>query len=130
MKEALGLIKRANQEQSLGYCFLLTRLAYICFVNRKYIESEKYFRICGELVPRVTKNPASIFNAKRNILTLYTYSDIDKAEKYGENMMLDLDDFLPAHNKELILMMGNVNFLKGDRLKAKHLYRHGLKLAP
>ena len=80
LKEALGIIKKANQEQSLGYCFILTRLAYTCYMSRKYAESEKYFRVCNELVPRVTKNPVNLFNAKRNLLTLYTYSDIGKAQ--------------------------------------------------
>jgi hypothetical protein len=49
-------------------------------MSRKFAESEKYFRVCNELVPRVTKNPVNIFNAKRNLLTLYTYSDINKAQ--------------------------------------------------
>jgi hypothetical protein len=99
-------------------------------MSRKFAESEKYFRVCNELVPRVTKNPVNIFNAKRNLLTLYTYSDINKAQLLAERMMMDIEDYLPAHNKELTLMMGNINLLNGDYVKAKEMYRHGLKSAP
>lgn len=45
-------------------------------------------------------------------------------------MMMDIEDYLPAHNKELTLMMGNINLLNGDYVKAKEMYRHGLKSAP
>lgn len=99
-------------------------------MSRKFAESEKYFRVCNELVPRVTKNPVNIFNAKRNLLTLYTYSDINKAQLLADRMMMDIEDYLPAHNKELTLMMGNINLLNGDYVKAKEMYRHGLKSAP
>ena len=114
----------------MGYCFILTRLAYTCYMSRKYAESEKYFRVCNELVPKVTKNPVNLFNAKRNLLTLYTYSDIKKAQQLAERMMMDIDDYLPTHNKELTFMMGNINLLNGDYVKAKEMYRHGLKSAP
>ena len=114
----------------MGYCFILTRLAYTCYMSRKYAESEKYFRVCNELVPKVTKNPVNLFNAKRNLLTLYTYSDIKKAQQLAERMMIDIDDYLPTHNKELTFMMGNINLLNGDYVKAKEMYRHGLKSAP
>lgn len=114
----------------MGYCFILTRLAYSCFVSRKYAESEKYFKVCNELVPKVTKNPVNLFNAQRNLLTLYTYSDIQKAQQYADRMMMDVDDYLPSHNKELTLMTGNIKLLGGDYVKAKEMYRHGLKQAP
>lgn len=31
LKQALGIVKNAQQEQSLGYLYLLKRLAYVCF---------------------------------------------------------------------------------------------------
>ena len=63
LKEALKILKKAKQEQSMGYLFLLKRLAYVCFCNRKYSESEKYFRVAADLTSVVTSNPANIFNA-------------------------------------------------------------------
>jgi hypothetical protein len=45
LKEALKILKKAEQEKSMGYLYLLKRLAYVCFCNRKFSESEKYFSI-------------------------------------------------------------------------------------
>jgi len=42
-------------------------------------------------------------------------------------MMIDIDDYLPSHSKDLTLMLGNINLLNGDYVKAKEMYRHGLK---
>jgi tetratricopeptide (TPR) repeat protein len=110
--------------------YLLKRLAYVCFQNRKYAEAEKYFRIVAELMPKVSKNPVNIFNAERNLLLLYTYSDIRKAKAHGERMLADMEDYLPVHNKDLTFMLANINFLAGDHERAKNMYRHVLKLAP
>ena len=63
LKEALGIIKNANQSHSLGYIFILKRLAYVCFMSRKFIESEKYFTVASNLMPQVSKNPVNIYNA-------------------------------------------------------------------
>jgi len=63
LKEALKILKQANQEKSLGYLYLLKRLAYVCFLNKKYQESEKYFKVGMDMVPIVTKNPVNIFSA-------------------------------------------------------------------
>lgn len=76
LKEALGILKKANQEQSLGYLYLLKRLAYVSFHSRKYADAEKYFKVAAEMVPNITKNPLNIYNAKRNLLLLYTHTDI------------------------------------------------------
>jgi len=43
LKEALKILKKEEQEKTLGYLFLLKRLAFICFKNNKYTESEKFF---------------------------------------------------------------------------------------
>ena len=45
-KEALQILKKAKQEKSLGYVFILKKLAYICYRNNKYADAEKYFEIC------------------------------------------------------------------------------------
>ena len=97
----MGILKRANQEKSLGYLYLLKRLAYVSFHNRKYADSEKYFKVAVEMVPTITKNPVNIYNSKRNLLLLYTYSDIQKAVEYGEYMMKDSEEFLPVSTKDL-----------------------------
>ena len=60
----------------MGYLYLLKRLAYTCFVSRKFAESEKFFKVCADLTPKVTDNPNNKFNAQKNLLILYTHSDI------------------------------------------------------
>ena len=114
----------------MGYLYLLKRLAYVCFCNRKFSESEKYFKVGADLTPLVTKNPANIFNGKMNLLVLFTHTDLDKAREYGERMLADLDEFLPIHNKDLHLMLGNIQFLSGDYVKAKSMFRQVLKMSP
>ena len=63
LKDALKILKGAQQEKSLGYLYVLKKLAHCCFMNRKYSEAEKYFSVNAQIVPKVTKNPANIFNA-------------------------------------------------------------------
>jgi len=98
----------------MGYLYLLKRLAYVCFCNRKFSESEKYFRIQNDMTPLVTTNPANVFNAKLNLLILFTHTDLEKAKEMGEMMLTDLDEFLPVHSKDLHFMLGNIYFLSGD----------------
>jgi len=82
------------------------------------------------MLPLATKNPVNIFASKMNLLLLFTYSDIDKAAKYGERLLVDVDDFLPGHRRELFFMLGNIYFLNKQFSKAKSFYRNCLKLAP
>jgi len=63
LKKALKILKNANQEESIGYIFLLKRLAHACFLGRKYAEAEKFFQIVVVLTPKVTKNPVNAFTA-------------------------------------------------------------------
>ena len=130
LKAALKILKNAKQENSMGYLFLLKRLAYVCFCNRKYSESEKYFRIASDLTSAVTSNPANIFNAKMNLLVLLTHTDLEKANEMGQRMLRDLDEFLPIHSKDLHFMLGNIHFLSGEFDKAKAMFRHVLKMSP
>ena len=76
LKEALKILKNAKQEKSMGYVFLLKRLAHTCFVNRKFAESEKFFMVCADLTGKVTNNLHNKFNAQKNLLILYTHTDI------------------------------------------------------
>jgi hypothetical protein len=65
----------------------LKRLAYVCFLNKKFSESEKYFKVGVDMVPLVTKNPVNIFIAQKNLLLLYTYTNIDNASTFGDNLI-------------------------------------------
>lgn len=114
----------------MGYLFLLKRLAHVCFCNRKFSESEKYFNIAADMTPSVTSNPANIFATRLNLLVLLTHTDLAKAKEYGERMQADMDDFLPVHSKDLHFMMGNIHFLSGDYKQAKSAYRQTLKMSP
>ena len=126
----MKILKRAEQEKSMGYLFLLKRLAHVCFCNRKFSESEKYFNVAAEMTPSVTTNPANIFSTRMNMLVLLTHTDLEKAKEYGERMQADLDDFLPVHSKDLHFMMGNIHFLSGEYDLAKSAYRQTLKMSP
>lgn len=76
LKEALKILKRAEQDKSMGYLFIFKRLAYVCFMNRKYSDAEKYFSIAADVMREATNNPANIFIAKKNLLLCYTYTNI------------------------------------------------------
>lgn len=130
LKEAMKILKKAEQEKSMGYIFLLKRLAYVTFCNKKFSESEKYFRVAADMTQLVSKNPANVFNAHMNLLVLLTHTDLEQAKEQGERMLADLDDYLPVHNKDLHFMLGNVYFLSGDFDKAKGMFRQTLKMSP
>ena len=83
LKEALKIVKRAKQERSMGYLFLLKRLAHICYLSHKFSDSEKYFKIAAEMTPTVSSNPANIFANRMNLLVLLTHTNLKKAEEYG-----------------------------------------------
>lgn len=93
---------------------MLTKLAHTCYVNRKYAESEKYFKVCNEMLPLITKNPANIFSAKLNLLVLYTHTDLAKAKSFAERLLIDIDEYLPSHQRELYFAVANIYVLNGQ----------------
>jgi hypothetical protein len=62
-KETLKILKQAGQDRSMSYLIVLKRLAYVCFLDRRYGESEKYFKVSNDLTPLVTKNPNNLFSS-------------------------------------------------------------------
>lgn len=130
LKEGLKAIKGAGEEKSLGYQFLLKRLAYVSFQNKKYTESEKYFRIAANMIPIITQDPSLIFNSQKNLLTFYTYTNLDKAQEQVNKIRKDIEDsqFLPVHERELNLMEANICLLKQDFVTSKNLYRNALSM--
>lgn len=76
------------------------------FLDSKYSESEKYFKVCNDLTPIVTKNPSNIFNSQKNLLLFYTHANIDNAVSLGDQMVRDFEDTLPVHSKELCYLLG------------------------
>ena len=114
----------------MGYLYILKKLAYVCFCNKKFSESERYFMVGDQLTSVISSNPANIFNARMNLLLLYTYTDLEKAKELGERMLADLDEFLPVHSKDLHFMMGNIHFLSHDFDQAKAMYRQTLRMSP
>lgn len=107
----------------MGYCYLLTKLAHTCYTSRKYSESEKYFKVCAELLPLSTKNPVNIFASKMNLLLLFTHTDIQKAVNYAERLLMDVDDFLPVHKRQLFFQLANIYCLSKQYDKSKAYYR-------
>ncbi len=105
-KETLKILKQAGQDKTMSYLFVLKRLAYVSFLDRRYAEAEKYFRVSNDLTPVVSKNPSNIFSAQKNLLLFYTYANLDNAVQLGEQLIKDIEDTLPAHSKELCFLMG------------------------
>lgn len=81
------------------------------FLDRRYAESEKYFKVSSDLTPIVTKNPSNIFNSQKNLLLFYTHCNLDNAMKLGDRLIKDIEDTLPVHSKELACLMGVCSFL-------------------
>ena len=77
-------------------------------MSRKYADSEKYFSITQQMIGDVTKNPVNIYQANKNLLLLYTYSDLGKAVDLSDKLMQDSEEYLPVHNKELTFMSANI----------------------
>jgi hypothetical protein len=63
LKETLKILKQAGQDKTLSYLYVLKRLAYVSFLDHRYSQSEKYFKVCNDLTSVVTTNPANIFSA-------------------------------------------------------------------
>jgi hypothetical protein len=49
------------------------------FLDKKYEESEKFFKISADMISNVTKNPMNIYSAQKNLLIHYIYTNLDKA---------------------------------------------------
>lgn len=94
----------------MSYLFVLKRLAYVSFLDHRYAESEKYFKVSNDLTRLVSTNPSNIFSSQKNLLLFYTYCNLDKAAELGEGMIRDIEDTLPIHSKELCFLMG-VSFI-------------------
>lgn len=128
LKEALSILKRAKQEKSIGYLYLLKKLAHVSYLDCKYADAEKYFEVATKLVPHATKNPSNDFNTHKNLLIFYTYTNLEKAEKYAGQLLQKSDELLPLHHKELLFMVANIQLLNGVHGDAKDYYRQLLKM--
>ena len=132
LKQALKILKDANQANSMGYIYLLKRLANVCFLGRKYADAEKFYQVAADLVPKATKNPSNLFAAQKNLLLLLTHTNLDKALTYSQRLEKDMPELLPIHLKELKFMSANILFLHKDYSAAKLRYREllGMDLKP
>ena len=113
----------------MGYVYMLRRLAYIAFKSQKFTESERYFSVVAKVIPELDKNAMSVFSSHKNMLLLYSHTNIDKAVQYATGLQKDSEnsEFTPIHQKELQFMTANVHLLNGDYQVSKNLYRHLLK---
>jgi len=114
LKQAMKILKQAQQERSLGYLYLLKRLGWLSMKNSKFSESEKYFKIASDMMPQVTSNPLNHFSTKKNLLLFYIITNLERAEAYGDELMGKKEEMLPSQQKELTYLMGNVYLLKGQ----------------
>ena len=113
----------------MGYVYMLRRLAYIAFKSQKFTESERYFSVVAKVIPELDKNAMSVFSSHKNMLLLYSHTNIDKAVQYATGLQKDSEnsEFTPIHQRELQFMTANVHLLNGDYQVSKNLYRHLLK---
>lgn len=79
LKDCVSVLKRANQQETFGYLFLLKRLAYVNLLAGNHQHSETHFQECVDMTPAVTTSPFNLFSAKRNLLLSYMHYDIKKA---------------------------------------------------
>ena len=105
-KDSLRVLKAGGQDKTLGYLFILKRLAYATFKDHKYSESEKYFKVCNDLCSVVTNNPANLFSAQKNLLIFYTHTNLDQALSLGNRMLKDVEQTVPMALKELYFLIG------------------------
>jgi hypothetical protein len=52
--------------------------------SRRLEEGEKLLNANLNLAQKLTANPELLFNAHRNLLAFYTYTDISKASEYAD----------------------------------------------
>lgn len=109
---------------------LLNQLAYVSFLGQKYSDSEKYFKVSSNLTPQVTNNLSKIFASQKNLLVLYTHTSLEKADDQAQKLMVDCrnNDFMPVHQKQLELMIGDLYLLNKNYSTAKKMYKNQLQL--
>jgi hypothetical protein len=86
--------------------FVLKRLAQSTFLDHKFAESEKYFKVCNDLCPLVSSNPANLFSTQKNLLVFYSYTNLDQALDLGNRMLKDVETTVPMALKELYFLIG------------------------
>lgn len=58
------------------------------------------------MIDSVTKNPVNQWSAQKNLLILYTYTNLKDAKNYGQRLLYDASEMLPIHTKELNFLVG------------------------
>lgn len=87
LKECLKIFKNTNQTESLSYLFILKKFANVLFLNKKYLECEEILKASIELAKlKFGENEENLFNFKRNLIAFYTYTNIELANKYVEEV--------------------------------------------
>jgi len=96
LTELIAILDNARQYNSLGYCHVLKRLAFLDFLVGDFGSSEKHFLLSKEtvskhlLVALKQDNPASLFEENVNLALLYTFSKSETASAFvdGEIQMI------------------------------------------
>ena len=120
-KKSLGVIKQNNQEQSLAYSHVITRLAHCCYVDTRFKEAEQYFRVAVKMAPLVAENDLTIYRAHKNLIAYLLRTNIEGAKK--EALLVARDSKMPAlAKKESKFVLGTVSALNKEYAKAKENY--------
>jgi len=79
LESCVDILKRVNQQETLGYTYLLKRLAYANLQSKNHDQAEAQFQECVEMIPKVTHSQTNLVSAKRNLLLSYAQYDMTKA---------------------------------------------------
>lgn len=96
----------------------MKQLAHVNFMDRNYTESAEKYKAITDLVPEITSNPVNLWLAQKNLALLYTYSDLNKAETYVDELF-EANLTNPIDTEGLYFLMGNISLLSGNQVEAK-----------
>lgn len=126
-KECLKIFKSINQTDSLAYVYTLKKYTQSLFYLSKFSECEKYLQASVEISRGIFNNTHELmFPYVRNLLAFYTYSDIEKASAYAD----DLISSLPSGSKPVkyfVYANGAIKLLHEDFAKAKMLMNKAME---
>ena len=101
IKEALKQIKAAGDDKMNTYIFLMKKLAHVSFLNNRFSESEKYFKVALTVAENTSQASATqVFANQRNLVAFYLRTNIQKARLELDRMKKDGEGglkMLPIH---------------------------------
>jgi len=128
LESCVNILKRVNQHETLGYTYLLKRLAYANLQSKNHEKAEQQLKECVDIMPKITHSNTNLVSAKRNLLLSYTQYDMVKANEYAESVIESVhEEDLPY---DFGCILGNIKFFNGQIDEAKHVFKVALRKEP